>query len=111
MDSEIFNILMENANKSLENNDVPVGAVVVKDGKVVARLPLPIAGLISDNDIEYVLQHCEDLNKAVKNLGCSLDDAFMTMGLLSLPVIPELKITDKGLFSTKKWDFVGINAE
>lgn len=87
------------------------GKVVVKDGKVVARLPLPIAGLISDNDIEYVLQHCEDLNKAVKNLGCSLDDAFMTMGFLSLPVIPELKITDKGLFSTKKWDFVGINAE
>lgn len=87
------------------------GKVVVKDGKVVARLPLPIAGLISDNDIEYVLKHCEDLNKAVKNLGCSLDDAFMTMGFLSLPVIPELKITDKGLFSTKKWDFVGINAE
>ena len=87
------------------------GKVVVKDGKVVARLPLPIAGLISDNDIEYVLQHCEDLNEAVKNLGCSLDDAFMTMGFLSLPVIPELKITDKGLFSTKKWDFVGINAE
>lgn len=87
------------------------GKVVVKDGKVVARLPLPIAGLISDNDIEYVLQHCEDLNKAVKNLGCSLDDAFMTMGFLSLPVIPELKITDKGLFSTKKWDFVGINAD
>ncbi len=36
MDSEIFNILMENANKSLENNDVPVGAVIVKDGKVLA---------------------------------------------------------------------------
>lgn len=36
MDTEIFNILMENANKSLENNDVPVGAVIVKDGKVLA---------------------------------------------------------------------------
>ena len=86
------------------------GKVVVKDGKVVAKLPLPIAGLISDQCIEYVLQHCEDLNSAVKSLGCTLDDAFMTMGFLSLPVIPELKITDKGLFSTKKWDFIGINA-
>ena len=83
----------------------------VKDGKVIAKLPLPIAGLISDQDIEYVLQHCEDLNIAVKSLGCALNDAFMTMGFLSLPVIPELKITDKGLFSTKKWDFVGINAD
>ena len=87
------------------------GKVVVKDGKVIAKLPLPIAGLISDQDIEYVLQHCEDLNTAVKSLGCALNDAFMTMGFLSLPVIPELKITDKGLFSTKKWDFVGINAD
>ena len=59
----------------------------------------------------YPAKHCEDLNNAVKELGCSLDDAFMTMGFLSLPVIPELKITDKGLFSTKKWDFVEINAE
>lgn len=87
------------------------GKVVVKDGKVVAKLPLPIAGLISDQCIEYVLQHCEDLNSAVKSLGCTLDDAFMTMGFLSLPVIPELKITDKGLFSTKKWDFIEINAD
>lgn len=87
------------------------GKIVVKDGKILAKLPLPIAGLISDKDFEYVIQHCEDLNKAVKELGCTLDDAFMTMGFLSLPVIPELKITDKGLFSTKKWDFVDINPE
>ncbi len=85
------------------------GKVVVKDGKVIAKLPLPIAGLISDKDFDYVVKHCEELNKAVKELGCTLDDAFMTMSFLSLPVIPELKITDKGLFSTKKWDFVKIN--
>lgn len=85
------------------------GKVVVNDGKVIAKLPLPIAGLISDKDFDYVVDHCEELNKAVKELGCTLDDAFMTMSFLSLPVIPELKITDKGLFSTKKWDFVKIN--
>lgn len=85
------------------------GKVVIKDGKVIAKLPLPIAGLISDKDFDYVVNHCEELNYAVKELGCKLDDAFMTMSFLSLPVIPELKITDKGLFSTKKWNFVKIN--
>ena len=87
------------------------GKVVVKDGKALAKLPLPIAGLISDKDFDYVVKHCDDLNNAVKELGCTLEDAFMTMSFLSLPVIPELKITDKGLFSTKKWDFIKINPE
>lgn len=86
------------------------GKVVVDNGKVIAKLPLPIAGLISDKDFDYVISHCENLNAAVKSIGCGLDDAFMTMGFLSLPVIPELKITDKGLFSTKIWDFVEINS-
>lgn len=87
------------------------GKVVVNNGKVIAKLPLPIAGLISDKDFDYVVKHCDELNEAVKELGCTLDDAFMTMSFLSLPVIPELKITDKGLFSTEKWDFVKINPE
>lgn len=87
------------------------GKVVVNNGKIISKLPLPIAGLISDKDFDFVIKHCDDLNRAVKDLGCTLDDAFMTMGFLSLPVIPELKITDKGLFSTKKWDFIDINAK
>lgn len=85
------------------------GKVVVNNGEVIAKLPLPIAGLISDKNFEYVISHCEELNLAAKSLGCTLEDAFMTMGFLSLPVIPELKITDKGLFSTKTWNFVDIN--
>lgn len=87
------------------------GKVVVNNGKIISKLPLPIAGLISDKDFDFVIKHCDDLNRAVKDLGCTLDDAFMIMGFLSLPVIPELKITDKGLFSTKKWDFIDINAK
>ena len=87
------------------------GKVVVNNGKIISKLPLPIAGLISDKDFDFVIKHCDDLNRAVKDLGCTLDDAFMTMGFLSLPVIPELKITDKGLFITKKWDFIDINAK
>ncbi|MCQ2739885.1 MAG: adenine deaminase [bacterium] len=87
------------------------GKVVVNNGEVISKLPLPIAGLMTDKDFDYVVSHCEELNSAVQGLGCTLDDAFMTMGFLALPVIPELKITDKGLFSTKAWDFVGISPD
>ena len=85
------------------------GKVVVNNGEIVSKLPLPIAGLMTDKDLDYVVSHCEDLSKSVRNLGCELEDPFMTLGFLALPVIPELKITDKGLFSTKTWDFVDIN--
>lgn len=84
------------------------GKVVVRKGEVLAKLPLPIAGLMSDKDINYVTEQSEALNKAAKEIGCVVDDPFMTMGFLSLPVIPELKITDKGIFSTKGFDFVDI---
>ena len=84
------------------------GKVVVNEGKVLSKLPLPIAGLMSDKDFNYVLNKCAELNSAAHSLGCKLEDPFMTMGFLSLPVIPELKITDKGIFDTNKFDFVNI---
>ncbi len=84
------------------------GKVVVRNGEVLAKLPLPVAGLMSDKDINYVTEQSEAINKAAKEIGCVVDDPFMTMGFLSLPVIPELKITDKGVFSTKGFNFVDI---
>lgn len=84
------------------------GKVVVNNGEVLSKLPLPIAGLMSDKDFNYVLEKCSELNNAAHSLGCTLEDPFMTMGFLSLPVIPELKITDKGVFDTHKFDFVSI---
>ena len=84
------------------------GRIVIKDGEVLAKLPLPIAGLMSDKDYEYVTSQSEALNVAAKEIGCKVDDPFMTMGFVSLPVIPELKITDKGVFSTKTFDFIDI---
>ncbi len=84
------------------------GKVVVKDGEVISKLPLPIAGLMSDKEFNYVLSKCDELNSAAHSIGCTLEDPFMTMGFLSLPVIPELKITDKGIFDTNKFDFVDI---
>lgn len=84
------------------------GKVVVKDGEIISELSLPIAGLISDKDFGYVVGKCEELNQAAHSIGCKLEDPFMTMGFLSLPVIPELKITDKGVFDTNNFDFIDI---
>ena len=84
------------------------GKVVVKDEEVISELPLPIAGLMSDRDFDYVVNKCEELNKTAHSIGCKIEDPFMTMGFLSLPVIPELKVTDKGVFDTNKFDFIDI---
>ena len=84
------------------------GKVVVRDGEIISELPLPIAGLMSDRNFDFVVQKCNELNKAAHSIGCTLEDPFMTMGFLSLPVIPELKVTDKGVFDTNKLDFVDI---
>lgn len=84
------------------------GKVVVNNGEVISKLPLPIAGLMSDKDFNYVLDKCAELNNASHSIGCTLEDPFMTMAFMSLPVIPELKITDKGIFDTNKFDFTDI---
>ena len=84
------------------------GKVVVKDGEIISQLPLPIAGLMSDRDFDFVVSKSEELNNAARSIGCTLEDPFMTMGFLSLPVIPELKVTDKGVFDTKQFGFIDI---
>ncbi len=84
------------------------GKVVVRDGEIISSLPLPIAGLMSDRDFDFVISKCHELNQAAHSIGCTLEDPFMTMGFLSLPVIPELKITDKGVFDTNKQEFTNI---
>lgn len=84
------------------------GKIVVNNGEVISHLPLPVAGLISDKDSDYVIEKGEELARATKSLGCELEDAFMPMGFLPLPVIPELKITDKGVFDTTKCQFIDI---
>lgn len=84
------------------------GKVVVKNGEILAKLPLPVAGLMSYEDIDFVTKKSEELNAAAKSIGCVVEDPFMTMGFLSLPVIPQVKITDKGIFSTDGFKFIDI---
>jgi len=73
------------------------GQVAVSDGKIVAELPLPIAGLVSDRPLDEVINRISDLNAAAREMGCQLDAPFMTLSFLSLSPIPELKLTDQGL--------------
>lgn len=74
------------------------GNVVVLDGKVIAEMPLPIAGLISDKDVLTVAKENEKVRKAVHELGVPIEvEPFMNMAFVSLSVIPSLKMTTKGL--------------
>lgn len=73
------------------------GLVAVQDGKVLAQLPLPIAGLISDRPASEVIHQLNGLKRAARDLGCVLEEPFMQLAFLPLPVIPHLKLTDRGL--------------
>ena len=73
------------------------GQCVVLDGKVIADLPLPIAGLMSTRSAADVARGIKSLNAAARQTGCSLADPFATLSFLALPVIPALKLTDRGL--------------
>ncbi len=82
------------------------GMVTVKNGKTLSLLELPVAGLMSDKPAEEVAKELKDIHRSVKSLGCSVDAPFMELSFLALPVIPELKITDKGLVDVKEFKLV-----
>jgi adenine deaminase len=83
------------------------GGFAVADGGVVtAELALPVAGLMSDQPFETVRHGLEDLRAAAKALGVVLAEPFLQVAFLTLPVIPHLKITDKGLVDVDAFDFV-----
>jgi len=84
------------------------GLVAVADGQILARLPLPVAGLMSEKSAYEVQAELEELLKASKALGCTLEEPFMALSFLALPVIPELKLTDKGLVDVTEFRFVDL---
>ncbi|MDD5088697.1 MAG: adenine deaminase [bacterium] len=73
------------------------GLVVVADGRTLAHLPLPIAGLMSDQPASTVVNALANLHEAAQAIGCRLSAPFMALSFLALPVIPHLKLTDRGL--------------
>lgn len=80
--------------------EVGGGMVVVKNHKIIALNPLPIAGLMSEDPLEVVASRVAEIDEAWKALGCHMISPFMTMALLSLAVLPDLRLTNRGLVDT-----------
>jgi adenine deaminase len=87
------------------------GLVAAVGDEVLAAVPLPIAGLMSDQSVESVREQMDKLVKVAHKLGSPLHDPFMTLGFLALEVIPSLKLTDQGLVDVEKFDFVPLWAD
>jgi len=84
------------------------GASVVADGCVRADLRLPIGGLMSEAGATDVATADANLRKAVHALGCTLPEPLTTLSFLSLPVIPHLRLTDRGLFDVDVWRYENV---
>lgn len=84
------------------------GGLIVIDGKDMVELALPIAGLMSYRNGARVAKRHSQLKNFAERLGCKYKAPFMTMAFMSLSVIPELKLTDKGLFDATKFEFTDL---
>jgi adenine deaminase len=86
--------------------EIEGGFAVAEGGRIVAELPLPVAGLMSLASFEEVRERLIPLRAAAKGLGVTLAEPFLQVAFLPLPVIPHLKITDKGLVDVDRMAFV-----
>ncbi len=86
------------------------GLVAVAEGEILAELPLPVGGIISTLSAKEVIRRLEDLGKAAKELGATHPEPFMALSFLALPVIPSLRITDRGLVDVENFSFVDLFA-
>jgi adenine deaminase len=86
------------------------GLATAYNETVLAQVPLPIAGLMSDQPIETVRRQMEEVLAAAKQLGSPLHDPFMALSFLALPVIPSLKLTDRGLVDVDSFELVSLFA-
>jgi adenine deaminase len=84
------------------------GFAAVVDGQVLASVPLPIAGLMSDAPMETVRRQLDAIIQVAHDLGVPLSDPFMALGFIALPVIPKLKITDHGLVDVERFEVVPL---
>ena len=86
------------------------GFTAVQGGNVKASLPLPVAGLMSLDSAEAVASQMEKGKEAARDLGCPLTNPFLTLSFLALPVIPELKLTDRGLVDVSQFRMIPLEA-
>ncbi|OQX93370.1 MAG: adenine deaminase [Bacteroidetes bacterium] len=92
--------------------EITGGIVLVENGKVYDFLQLEVAGLMTNKPGEYVKDKLEHMEKKVREMGVSkeIDDPFLSLAFLSLPVIPDIKITDKGLFDVVNFKIIPLEA-
>lgn len=84
------------------------GIAVVKNKKIIGKIELPVAGLMSNKSSGYVIKKLKDIHEKIRKLGCNLKSPLMHLSFLALLVIPELKISDYGLFDVNRFEFVDL---
>jgi len=84
------------------------GQVVVKDGRIIGEVQLPIAGLMSDERADVVARKAASVLDGFKACGCNLNNPNMQLSLLALVVIPELRISDKGLVDVTRFEIISV---
>ncbi len=88
--------------------EIEGGFVVTEGGRILAELPLPVAGLMSLDPFESVRDALIALRTAARSLGVTLEEPFLQLAFLALPVIPHLKITDKGLIDIDRFEIISL---
>jgi adenine deaminase len=87
------------------------GIVVAEGGVVVGELPLPVAGLMSDQPVGEVHARLRSMERLLASMGVIMTAPFMTLSFLALSVIPELKITDRGLVDVGRFELVPLGID
>ena len=84
------------------------GFAIADHGEILASVPLPIAGLLSDKPLPDVKEELDLANAAAAKLGCRVKEPFMALSFMALSVIPELKLTDRGLVDVNQFKIVEL---
>jgi adenine deaminase len=84
------------------------GLAVVYGDDILARVPLEVAGLMSHEPIDALVDQLKAVKTAARQLGCKIDEPFMTLSFLALPVIPEIKVTDRGVVDVNTFEIVPL---
>jgi adenine deaminase len=88
--------------------EVGGGITIYREGAELALLELPIAGLMSDQPAAQVAAKADQMMQAMRDCGCTLNNAYMQHSLLALVVIPELRISDLGLVDVRTFEFIPV---
>jgi adenine deaminase len=96
---------------AMRMTEIGGGIVIAEGGRVVEELPLPVAGLMSDRPLAEVHERIRSMERRLATMGVTMAAPFMTLSFLALSVIPELKITDRGLVDVSRFELVPLGIE